>query len=49
MRVIYGPVPSWRLGRSLGVDPLGGGRSGAPSTVSTASWARRPPVRSSTW
>jgi wyosine [tRNA(Phe)-imidazoG37] synthetase (radical SAM superfamily) len=25
MRVIYGPVPSWRLGRSLGVDPLGGG------------------------
>ena len=24
MRVIYGPVPSWRLGRSLGVDPLGG-------------------------
>jgi len=25
MRIIYGPVPSWRLGRSLGVDPLGGG------------------------
>jgi wyosine [tRNA(Phe)-imidazoG37] synthetase (radical SAM superfamily) len=21
-RVIYGPVPSWRLGRSLGVDPV---------------------------
>jgi wyosine [tRNA(Phe)-imidazoG37] synthetase (radical SAM superfamily) len=20
MRLIYGPVPSWRLGRSLGVD-----------------------------
>jgi len=24
MTVVYGPVPSWRLGRSLGVDPLGG-------------------------
>ncbi|MCS7103927.1 MAG: radical SAM protein, partial [Candidatus Korarchaeum sp.] len=23
MEVVYGPVPSWRLGRSLGVDPLG--------------------------
>ena len=22
MRLIYGPVPSWRLGRSLGVDPV---------------------------
>ena len=22
MNVIYGPVPSWRLGRSLGVDPV---------------------------
>ena len=22
MRVLYGPVASWRLGRSLGVDPL---------------------------
>lgn len=22
MSVIYGPVPSWRLGRSLGVDPI---------------------------
>jgi len=22
MSVVYGPVPSWRLGRSLGVDPL---------------------------
>ena len=22
MEVIYGPVPSWRLGRSLGVDPV---------------------------
>ena len=26
MSVVYGPVPSWRLGRSLGVDPLGGTR-----------------------
>jgi wyosine [tRNA(Phe)-imidazoG37] synthetase (radical SAM superfamily) len=24
MKIIYGPVPSWRLGRSLGIDPLGG-------------------------
>lgn len=24
MRFVYGPVPSWRLGRSLGVDGLGG-------------------------
>ena len=24
MKLVYGPVPSWRLGRSLGVDPLGG-------------------------
>jgi wyosine [tRNA(Phe)-imidazoG37] synthetase (radical SAM superfamily) len=24
MTVVYGPVPSWRLGRSLGIDPLGG-------------------------
>lgn len=22
MRTVYGPVPSWRLGRSLGVDPI---------------------------
>ncbi len=22
MKIIYGPVPSWRLGRSLGVDPV---------------------------
>lgn len=22
MRIIYGPVPSWRLGRSLGIDPI---------------------------
>src|SRR3989338_4876143 len=21
-RYIYGPVPSWRLGRSLGIDPI---------------------------
>lgn len=26
MRFVYGPVPSWRLGRSLGVDALGGGQ-----------------------
>jgi wyosine [tRNA(Phe)-imidazoG37] synthetase (radical SAM superfamily) len=26
MKIIYGPVPSWRLGRSLGVDVLGGTR-----------------------
>ena len=26
MKIVYGPVPSWRLGRSLGVDALGGGR-----------------------
>ena len=26
MSCVYGPVPSWRLGRSLGIDPLGGGR-----------------------
>jgi wyosine [tRNA(Phe)-imidazoG37] synthetase (radical SAM superfamily) len=26
MEVVYGPVPSWRLGRSLGVDPQGGWR-----------------------
>jgi wyosine [tRNA(Phe)-imidazoG37] synthetase (radical SAM superfamily) len=24
MRVIYGPIDSWRFGRSLGVDPLAG-------------------------
>jgi wyosine [tRNA(Phe)-imidazoG37] synthetase (radical SAM superfamily) len=24
MTVVYGPVHSWRLGRSLGIDPLGG-------------------------
>ena len=24
MRYVYGPVPSWRLGCSLGIDPLGG-------------------------
>ena len=24
MRVFYGPIDSWRLGRSLGVDPLAG-------------------------
>lgn len=24
MKIVYGPVPSWRLGRSLGVDALGG-------------------------
>jgi len=24
MKIVYGPVASWRLGRSLGVDPLGG-------------------------
>jgi len=24
VKLVYGPVPSWRLGRSLGVDPLGG-------------------------
>lgn len=22
MRLVYGPVPSWRLGRSLGIDPV---------------------------
>ncbi len=22
MRIVYGPVPSWRLGRSLGIDPV---------------------------
>jgi wyosine [tRNA(Phe)-imidazoG37] synthetase (radical SAM superfamily) len=22
MSIVYGPVPSWRLGRSLGVDPV---------------------------
>lgn len=26
MKLVYGPVPSWRLGRSLGVDALGGTR-----------------------
>jgi wyosine [tRNA(Phe)-imidazoG37] synthetase (radical SAM superfamily) len=26
MKIVYGPVASWRLGRSLGVDPLGGTR-----------------------
>jgi wyosine [tRNA(Phe)-imidazoG37] synthetase (radical SAM superfamily) len=26
MKIVYGPVPSWRLGRSLGVDVLGGTR-----------------------
>ena len=26
MKIVYGPVPSWRLGRSLGVDPLRGTR-----------------------
>jgi wyosine [tRNA(Phe)-imidazoG37] synthetase (radical SAM superfamily) len=26
MKLLYGPVSSWRLGRSLGVDPLGGAR-----------------------
>ncbi len=25
-RYIYGPVPSWRLGRSLGIDPVSKGR-----------------------
>ncbi|MBN1405108.1 MAG: radical SAM protein [Candidatus Omnitrophica bacterium] len=24
-KYIYGPVPSWRLGRSLGIDPISGG------------------------
>jgi wyosine [tRNA(Phe)-imidazoG37] synthetase (radical SAM superfamily) len=24
MKIVYGPVSSWRLGRSLGIDPLGG-------------------------
>ena len=22
MRILYGPIDSWRFGRSLGVDPL---------------------------
>jgi wyosine [tRNA(Phe)-imidazoG37] synthetase (radical SAM superfamily) len=26
VKAVYGPVASWRLGRSLGVDPLGGTR-----------------------
>ena len=26
MRIVYGPVASWRLGRSPGIDPLGGTR-----------------------
>jgi len=25
-KYIYGPVPSWRLGRSLGIDPISKGR-----------------------
>ena len=30
MRVLYGPVASWRLGRSLGVDPLAARRKHCP-------------------
>ena len=26
MKTVYGPVPSWRLGKSLGVDPISSGR-----------------------
>lgn len=30
MRILYGPVNSWRLGRSLGVDPLAGREKRCP-------------------
>jgi len=30
MTIIYGPVASWRLGRSLGIDMLGGGEKRCP-------------------
>jgi len=36
--LIYGPVPSWRLGRSLGIDASPPQAKPVLSTVFTANW-----------
>ena len=36
-KYIYGPVPSWRLGSSLGIDPISDKRKYAVLTVFIAS------------
>ena len=51
MRILYGPVPSWRLGRSLGVDPLGSGIKRCTYDCVYCQLGRTPggPVRSGAW
>ena len=51
MRVIYGPVPSWRLGRSLGVDPLGSKVKRCTYDCVYCQLGRTPggPIRSGVW
>ena len=51
MRIVYGPVPSWRLGRSLGVDPLGNSVKRCTYDCVYCQLGRTPggPVRSGAW
>jgi wyosine [tRNA(Phe)-imidazoG37] synthetase (radical SAM superfamily) len=47
MRVLYGPVESWRLGRSLGVDPLAARAKRCPFSCSYCQYGptSRPTLR----
>lgn len=51
MKIVYGPVPSWRLGRSLGVDPLGSGMKRCAYDCVYCQLGRTPggPIRSGAW
>jgi len=51
MHVVYGPVPSWRLGRSLGIDPLGGGEKRCTFDCRYCQLGSTPtgPVRRAVW
>ncbi|MBN1581469.1 MAG: radical SAM protein [Anaerolineae bacterium] len=47
MRILYGPVDSWRFGRSLGVDPLAARHKLCPLSCTYCQYGRteRPTVR----
>jgi wyosine [tRNA(Phe)-imidazoG37] synthetase (radical SAM superfamily) len=51
MRTIYGPIDSWRFGRSLGVDPLAGRAKVCPFSCVYCQYGRteRPTLRRQTY
>jgi wyosine [tRNA(Phe)-imidazoG37] synthetase (radical SAM superfamily) len=51
MRILYGPVESWRFGRSLGVDPLAARAKTCPFSCIYCQYGetRHPTTRRRTW